>query len=400
MNSKLNSFFSRLTTGKRLALVLVAILLMITAAVYQTTKATVTIVKDAKENITVTTHAKTVGELLNEQGFKMKDEDDITPSLQDPIAGNMTVEWAQAKQISVSNNGEEKDVWTTAATVEELVDEQGITLDKNDYLSKHIDTPIEEGMQVTYESAFPVNVKYDGEKEEIMTTSTTVADLLEDAGVEVSDEDRIEPGEDKEITGKTDIEVVRVEKVTDVVEEEIDYATVTRRDDSLPKGEEEVVEDGKKGIIEKRYEVVLEDGEEVSRELIEEKQIEESEDKVVAVGAREPAVTASRGGSGNNPSSNGRTISMQATAYTANCSGCTGVTATGVNLNNSPNKKVVAVDPSVIPLGSRVYVEGYGEAVAADTGGAIKGNKIDLHVPSKAEAGRFGRQTVEVTILD
>ncbi|MET1032377.1 LysM peptidoglycan-binding domain-containing protein [Domibacillus tundrae] len=96
----------------------------------------------------------------------------------------------------------------------------------------------------------------------------------------------------------------------------------------------------------------------------------------------------------------GKTLTMTATAYTAECAGCSGVTATGIDLRNAPNKKVIAVDPGVIPLGSRVYVEGYGEAVAGDTGGAIKGNKIDLHVPNNDAAYNWGVRTVNVTILD
>lgn len=96
----------------------------------------------------------------------------------------------------------------------------------------------------------------------------------------------------------------------------------------------------------------------------------------------------------------GKTISVTATAYTADCAGCSGITATGVNLKNDPNAKVIAVDPSVIPLGSKVYVEGYGYATAADTGGAIKGNKIDIHVPSTQEALNWGNRTVNVTIVD
>lgn len=96
----------------------------------------------------------------------------------------------------------------------------------------------------------------------------------------------------------------------------------------------------------------------------------------------------------------GKTLSVTATAYTAGCDGCTGVTYTGVDLNSNPNAKVIAVDPKVIPLGTEVYVEGYGYATAADIGGAIKGNKIDLHVPTKKEAFSWGVRTVNVTIMD
>ncbi|NRG47453.1 3D domain-containing protein [Bacillus sp. CRN 9] len=93
-------------------------------------------------------------------------------------------------------------------------------------------------------------------------------------------------------------------------------------------------------------------------------------------------------------------LTMEATAYTATCEGCSGVTATGINLLENPDMKVISVDPNVIPLGSKVYVEGYGEAIAGDTGGAIKGNKIDVFIPNKDDAINFGRQTLKVTILD
>ncbi|HLR79708.1 MAG TPA: LysM peptidoglycan-binding domain-containing protein [Bacillota bacterium] len=96
----------------------------------------------------------------------------------------------------------------------------------------------------------------------------------------------------------------------------------------------------------------------------------------------------------------GKTISVSATAYTASCDGCTGVTATGVDLNKDPDAKVIAVDPNVIPLGTKVHVEGYGYATAADVGSAIKGNKIDVHVPSKNEARNWGVRKVNVTVVE
>jgi 3D (Asp-Asp-Asp) domain-containing protein len=96
----------------------------------------------------------------------------------------------------------------------------------------------------------------------------------------------------------------------------------------------------------------------------------------------------------------GKTFTANASAYTANCSGCSGITATGINLKANPNQKVIAVDPNVIPLGSRVYVEGYGTAIAADTGGAIKGNRIDLYMQNYSDAITFGRRTVQVTVLN
>ncbi|MCM3573904.1 LysM peptidoglycan-binding domain-containing protein [Mesobacillus subterraneus] len=93
-------------------------------------------------------------------------------------------------------------------------------------------------------------------------------------------------------------------------------------------------------------------------------------------------------------------ITVEATAYTANCTGCSGITKTGVNLKTNPNAKVIAVDPTVIPLGSKVYVEGYGYATAEDIGGAIKGNRIDVFIPTQNGALQWGRKQVKLTILD
>lgn len=100
------------------------------------------------------------------------------------------------------------------------------------------------------------------------------------------------------------------------------------------------------------------------------------------------------------PAASSNQITVEATAYTASCEGCSGITKTGVDLKANPDAKVIAVDPSVIPLGSKVYVEGYGYATAEDIGGAIKGNRIDVFVPTQSGALQWGRKTVKVTILD
>lgn len=96
---------------------------------------------------------------------------------------------------------------------------------------------------------------------------------------------------------------------------------------------------------------------------------------------------------------------MEATAYTAHPSengtyGGRVLTAMGHDLTANPNMKVIAVDPKVIPLGSKVWVEGYGEAIAGDTGGAIKGNRIDVLVGSDGSANSWGRKSVKVKVIE
>jgi 3D (Asp-Asp-Asp) domain-containing protein/LysM repeat protein len=116
--------------------------------------------------------------------------------------------------------------------------------------------------------------------------------------------------------------------------------------------------------------------------------------------AQAPKETAPAVKAASTSNTGSREITVKATAYTASCAGCSGITKTGINIKANPNARVIAVDPSVIPLGSKVYVEGFGEATAADTGGAIKGNRIDVFIPSEQDAINFGVKQLKVTILN
>lgn len=93
-------------------------------------------------------------------------------------------------------------------------------------------------------------------------------------------------------------------------------------------------------------------------------------------------------------------IMVAATAYTAECEGCSGTTKTGINLLENPEEKVIAVDPDIIPLGTKVYVEGYGYAIAGDIGGGINGHEIDIFIPEEKDAIEWGRQQVKVAIVE
>ncbi|MED4683919.1 cell wall-binding protein EntB [Bacillus mycoides] len=120
--------------------------------------------------------------------------------------------------------------------------------------------------------------------------------------------------------------------------------------------------------------------------------------------AKAKEVTKTQEVSKNNTQSAKRELTVVATAYTADPSengtyGGRVLTTMGHDLTENPNMRIIAVDPKVIPLGSKVWVEGYGEAIAGDTGSAIKGNRIDVLMGSKSKAMNWGRQTVKVKIL-
>lgn len=405
MNRNITALFSRFTKKKVYLSIVALFVLAVTCGFvgYETTKADVTLIQDGKKT-EVKTHANTVRELLSEQNINITQHDSVKPGLDAKVTDNMKIDYLQAKEINLTVNGKEKTIWTTAKTVEQFVQEQQLTLKEHDSIKPNLTADIKDQGTIQIESAFPVKLVVGGKAQQVWTTSTTVADLLKQQKVSLGEIDRVTPAKSDEITGKTQVEVIRVEKVTDVVEEETPFAVVNRKDSGLTKGKERVVQDGKKGKREKRFEVVMENGKEISRKLISEKTLSDSSDKIVAVGTKaqpkpQPVVSRSQSASASS-SSGGREITVTSTAYTANCAGCSGITATGFNLKSNPNAKVIAVDPSVIPLGSKVYVEGYGYAIASDTGGAIKGNKIDVFFSSQSRAESWGRKSVKIRIIN
>lgn len=351
------------------------------------------------ETETVVTRAETVEALLEELEINPSEDDYLSHDLTTNISSDMEVEYKEAVEVVVNDQANTTTYMTTASTVGGFLETENIQIASHDELSVASDEAITDALTLDIDRAVNVAVT-DGTNEtmNIYTTADTVEDLLKEQQLELSDLDRVEPGIEEAVTADMAVDVIRVEEVTDVVEQEVAFSTVRKNDSALTKGKEQVVESGANGLVEKRYSVVLENGEEVSRELVSEDVKKEASQRVVAVGTKVIQQAPSRGTSS---AVTGKTITMHATAYNWNCATCDGrgLTATGYNVKANPDG-VIAVDPSVIPLGTKVYVEGYGYAVARDTGGAIKGNRIDVHMRSVSAARQFGSRTVKVTIIE
>ncbi|PFT09599.1 enterotoxin [Bacillus thuringiensis] len=171
------------------------------------------------------------------------------------------------------------------------------------------------------------------------------------------------------------------------------------REIAKAKEEERAREIAKAKEEERAKEIAKAKEEEKAREIAKAKE-EEKAREIAKAKEEERAKEASK----NNIQSAKRELTVVATAYTADPSengtyGGRVLTAMGHDLTANPNMRIIAVDPKVIPLGSKVWVEGYGEAIAGDTGSAIKGNRIDVLMGSKSKAMNWGRQTVKVKIL-
>ena len=397
----MKKLFSHSLRSKQIGVGIVSLFLFVSVLSFvaiQVSKDTIVVNANGKEE-ELSTHAKTVGDLLKEEGIVISEFDKVSPSLNTEIVDGLTIEWEQAKEVTISVDGSQTKVWTTEKKVKNILEEANIQVTEHDLVSVALDEEVSDTNQIEVQKAFQLTLVDGLEKRQVWSTSTTVANFLKQQGIQLNEFDRVEKNLDQLIVPEDKITVVRVEKVTDVVEESVDFAVQTKSDASLLKGKEKVVTEGVKGKVARTFKVTKENGKVIEKELKKEEVIEEPVTKVVAVGTK--VVTAAVSRSSNSKSTrNSKEFYVTATAYTADCEGCSGTTATGLNLKKNSNAKVIAVDPSVIPLGTKVWVEGYGNAVAADIGSAIKGNKIDVFINSKQKANNWGEKKVRIKILD
>lgn len=359
---------------------------------------------------TVKTNTDTVGELLEDLGIDVGKYDELSHGENAAIMDGMEIRFEKANDVLLTIDGETETYHTTAITVGKFFEEEELDFSRYDDISHSNIEILEDEAEIIVHKAFPVVLDNGGKEEKIWATKGTVEDVLEDQEIEYKKTDRIEPALDEEVEEDMEISVVHIDTEKVEAEEKVPFESIEEEDSSLLKGQSEVKSEGEEGKIVKTYKVTYENGEEVSRDVVDEEVLKESEDKVVAVGTKEPTTTSSsesaskeststEESSNNNDAPSGKTMTMEATAYGPDCAGCSGISATGMDLTGGGN--VIAVDPSVIPLGSKVWVEGYGEAIAGDTGGDIKGNRIDVLMKSESQASSsWGRRTVQVKVLD
>lgn len=370
--------------------------------VFEGTKNDITIV-NAGEKIESRTHAKTVSEALDEAGIKVSERDEIAPGKNAEIKDGMEIKYLPARQITINDNGTKKDVWSTKTNVADLLKDENITTRPQDVLNVALDTKLKDGLKVNIDRAIQLSLQNGTKKDTVWTTKTKVSDLLAEKNIKLDQDDRVSPAKDSNLKEKMTVEVTYVNSKAEKKNEQVKFETVYKEDDSLNKGVEKVVQEGKNGEKVVEYKVTFENGKEKKRDVIKENVTSNKTDKVVVRGTKEKVVatqvstssSSASSSSSSAPSSGGKTYRMESTAYSGG-----GITAYGINLSASPGLKVIAVDPRVIPLGSKVWVEGYGEAIAGDTGGVIKGNIVDVYFPNESQCYSWGRRMVTVKVLN
>lgn len=314
--------------------------------------------------------------------------------------------------VTVTEDGQTVTKFTTFKSDEkELLEAAAVQTAPGDVVSVSKE---KRNITIAVKRAFPVEIVCADETVTVYAnTGDTVADVFAKAKLEYADEDSLSLSPEKQVERGMEIKFTRRTYKNVTVEESIPFETVTEKSDALPVGETKIRQEGKKGTRALTYRVQYEDGEEVSRSLVSEEVTVQPKKCIKLEGTRaaekttteKPAKTASSKvtNSGAAPASlaSARKINVQATAYCYSDDGGS-VTCMGI----VPYRGIVAVDPKVIPLGTKMYITSadgsfvYGYAVAGDTGGAIKGNRIDLFMETSAECYDFGRRQMVVYILD
>jgi 3D (Asp-Asp-Asp) domain-containing protein len=288
------------------------------------------------------------------------------------------------KEITIECDGKVEQVKTFSNSVIDALAEQNIILYDEDVVIPAEENKLEDGMKIEVKRAVPITIISDNKQFDLRTQPCSVDSILTKANIELNELDKVQPNLDQYIDKPIKITVTRVNQ--EVIEEikEIDYEIVSRKDYSMPEGQKKVIQKGVKGQEKIITTHTIEDGEIVAKTSKSEI-VKPAKPEIVLVGSM---AVASRGGE---EFTYIRKLRMLATAYTH-----TGrLTATGTE----PRVGVAAVDPKVIPLGSRLYIDGYGYARAEDTGGAIKGEKIDLFMEDESKVYNFGRRWVTVFVL-
>ena len=318
----------------------------------------------------------------------------------------------------------QKTIKTRKLTVGDFLEENEILIKENDVINKNVDDEISDNDVLIIRKGRLVDLSADGKTEAFIVTKPTVGEALAELGIELSEADKVNPGINEPVTDNMSVVVDRYVTEYTVETEAIKFDTKRVYDSSLEKGKTKVIESGKNGKKEVKYSLLKKNGEVISKEVVSETVVENAKTKVIRVGTKKQASkatssvsTASAAEAENSTTavsgqntihgySYSKKLTVTATAYDTSPEENGGYSKTAMGL--TPGFGIVAVDPKVIPLGTKLYIESpdggkswtYGYCIAGDTGGAIKGNRVDLCYNTRRECIKFGRRSATVYILN
>lgn len=309
---------------------------------------------------------------------------------------NMSFDVIKANTITINNCGEEQTISLAKGTVEEALNRTGITLAENQSVTPSLNTVITSDMNIYVYNSKNIKLTTNGTEMTVKAPEGTVENALNILGYEITDDDILNVDKNAQIEDDMKITLKKVTYVDEKSTEKISYKTVEKDSDDIMTGESEVSQKGVDGEKEVTKRCKYIDGKYDSTKVIGEKVTKEPVDKIVLNGTKRGTTTDTSGA----PVSYSYMVSGSGTAYTA-APGA--LTATGVPVYEGG----VAVNPAIIPYGSKLYIEAadgshvYGYATAIDTGGALMDGSaiVDLFYFSYDDCVSFGRRDVNVYVL-
>ncbi|HCX79727.1 MAG TPA: hypothetical protein DG577_09980 [Firmicutes bacterium] len=317
---------------------------------------------------------------------------------------------------------------TLAKGVEEVLEKIGLELRAEDYVYPPRNHKLKRWTSIAVVKAQPFTVMHDGVSTEIWSVGSKVADVLLDAGLQWREQDQIIPPLENMAAGNREIALIRVSSELSHELVTLPYSVFKVANDSLYRGQERLVQSGRNGEQLHIIQVIYHDNQAVERNVLSSELLVAARDKILEYGT---IASINRGGLKIGIS---RVLDVQSTAYCSGVEGtgcpvdergysrCTGkasgYTATGRKAIQGTGTRVdpyiIAVDRKVIPLGTLCYLSFKGGgvttrhgriikdgfALAADTGSAIKGNRVDILFDNHWVAWYYGRRAVRVFVVE
>jgi uncharacterized protein YabE (DUF348 family) len=297
------------------------------------------------------------------------------------------------KDITVVINGKETKILTFKKTVATALAANNIIIGPKDKINTALDSKIYKKEVIDVKRAVNVKVAVDDKELTLLSSANNIESLLNSEGIALGNQDKLSLDKSTKLFDGMRLEIIRVDTKVLTDTSTIAYGTVVKKDSSLSNTQKRIIQNGQDGEKKTTSSVTYENGKEVNRKVLEQVVSKKPKDKIIVLGTY-PSMPVSRGG---DPIPFTKVVKMRATAYSA-----TGAsTASGRRAVRNPDGySTIAVDPSVIGYGTKLFIQGYGFAIAADTGSAIIGNKIDVFFNTYKESVKWAVKYVNVYILN
>ncbi|MDE0563801.1 3D domain-containing protein [Exiguobacterium sp. B2(2022)] len=376
------------------------------------------------------TRADSVLEVLEELNITLDETDYVTPALSEDVPEDRLIRIERSHEVSLQiGYGQTEVIQTRERTVADVLLRYGVTVRDGDTVYPSVRTAVTNGMTIRYQPVVAVNLIVGQDASTIYTMATDVAQLLREANVDVTERDTVLPDASTPIRDGLTITVNTNRDVVQYESQLIPYDMVEEEDDTLEEGVKQTVQVGVPGLERTRYALTVENGTITNRTKTEVETLRKAMPQIIKVGTKKVTEPVTEPTTADESSpfipeaeveiaeppktddvldfSSAKQLLVEATAYTNNPEDTVTydgrvLTRSGYDVTDTilfEGMRIIAVDPAIIPLGTRVYVEGIGMAIALDTGSAIKGQKIDIMMDKKEEAVTFGRKPLTIWVI-